>query len=70
MVNKVDFPGFVGGLIESVFNAIVKASIDQMEAYGELVANVAKLIGEYMRDNISGDQARDYLANRYRITTN
>ena len=58
MVNKVDFPGFVGGLIEGVFNAIVKASIDQMEAYGELVANVAKSVDEYMRDNISEGQAR------------
>ena len=65
VVNKVDFPGFVGGLIEGVFNAIVKASIDQMEAYGELVANVAKSVDEYMRDNITEDQARDYLVDRY-----
>ncbi len=64
-VNKVDFPGFVGGLIDGVFNAIVKASIDQMEAYATLIQNVAKTADQYMKDNISEDQARDWLAERY-----
>ena len=64
-INKVDFPGFVGGLVEGVFNAIVTSSIRQMEAYGTLVANIAKSVDEYMRDNISENQARDYLAGKY-----
>ena len=38
LLKSVDFPNFVSGLIEGVFHAIVKSSIEQMEAYGRLVA--------------------------------
>lgn len=65
LVNKVDFPKFVAGLIDGVFNAIVNASIKQMDAYAELVKNVVKSVDEYMRDNITENQSRDYLANKY-----
>ena len=64
-VTKVDFPGFVSGLIEGVFNAIVQASIDQMEAYGTLAQNVAKTADQYMKDIVTEDQARDYLVESY-----
>src|SRR5207244_2468757 len=47
LVKKVDFPKFVGGLIKNVFQAIVESSIEQMRAYGELVANVAKPVDEF-----------------------
>jgi hypothetical protein len=65
MIREVNFPSFVAGLIDGVFNAIVTASIKQMEAYGELVKNVAKSVDEFMKDNISENSARDYLADRY-----
>jgi hypothetical protein len=65
MIRKVNFPRFVAGLVDGVFNAIVSSSIRQMEAYSTLVANVAKSVDEYMRDNISENQARDYLAGKY-----
>ena len=65
MVNKVNFPKFVAGLIDGVFNAIVSSSIKQMEAYAELVANVSKSVDQYMKDNVSENNARDYLADRY-----
>lgn len=65
VVKKVDFPGFVADLIKGVFNAVVDASIEQMEAYTELVANVSKSVDQYMKDNVSEDQARDYLTSRY-----
>ncbi len=65
MVNKVDFPKFVAGLIDGVFNAIVTSSIKQMQAYMELVSSVAKSVDQYMKDNITENNARDYLANRY-----
>jgi hypothetical protein len=65
LVSAVDFPTFVSGLIQGVFQAIVDASIQQMEAFAELVKNVSKSVDEYMRDNISENQARDYLADRY-----
>ena len=63
MVDAVDFPGFVGGLIEGVFTAIVKTSIQQMEAYSTMVANVAKTVDQYMADNVSSEQAMDQLVN-------
>lgn len=64
-INTVDFPGFVAGLIKGVFQAIVDASIQQMEAFAELVKNVSKSVDEYMKDNVSKNQARDYLAGKY-----
>ena len=65
LVASVNFPDFVSQLIQGVFQAIVDASIQQMEAFAELVKNVSKSVDEYMRDNVSENQARDYLAERY-----
>jgi hypothetical protein len=65
LVKKVDFPKFVGGLIKNVFQAIVESSIEQMRAYGELISNVAKTVGEFANDNISGAAGRDWLAEKY-----
>jgi hypothetical protein len=64
-IENVDFPGFVAGLIDGVFNAIVSSSIKQMEAFAELVKNVSKSVDAFMRDNISEDEARDYLVDSY-----
>jgi hypothetical protein len=64
-IDNVDFPGFVAGLIDGVFNAIVTSSIKQMEAFAELVKNVSKSVDAFMKDNVSSDQARDYLVDRY-----
>jgi hypothetical protein len=65
LVKKVDFPKFVSGLIKGVFQAIVESSIEQMRAYGELLANVAKTVGELAQDNITQNNARDWLAQKY-----
>ncbi|VVT12225.1 hypothetical protein [Erythrobacter sp. EC-HK427] len=65
MVQKVDFPKFVGGLIKNVFQAIVESSIEQMRAYGELIANVSKSVDQFMADNITEASGRDYLADKY-----
>ncbi len=65
LVQKVDFPKFVGGLIKNVFQAIVESSIEQMRAYGELISNVAKTVDQFMADNISQGAGRDYLADKY-----
>jgi hypothetical protein len=64
-IQGVDFPGFVGGLIKGVFQAVVDASIQQMEAYAELVKNVAKSVDQFMQENVTENQARDYLVGRY-----
>lgn len=65
LVKKVDFPNFVSELVNGVFNAVVKASIDQMKAYGELLAACAKTVDEFARDNISDGAARDHVATRF-----
>lgn len=65
LVKKVDFPKFVSGLIQNVFQAIVDSSIQQMRAYGELLANVAKTVDQFAQDNITENNARDWLAQRF-----
>ncbi len=65
LVQTVDFPEFVSGLIQGVFQAIVDASIQQMQAYGELLAATAKSVGEFANDHISDDQVRQQIASRH-----
>lgn len=65
LVKKVDFPAFVAGLIQGVFKAIVDSSIQQMRAYGELLANVAKTVDQFAQDNITLNNTRDYLTSRF-----
>jgi hypothetical protein len=65
LARSVDFPTFVTDLIRGTFESIVNASIRQMEAFGELLRNIAKPVDEFMRDNeVGGDGAddRDHLA--------
>lgn len=64
-LNAIDFPSFVAGLIQGTFHAIVDASIQQMEAYAELLKNVAMNVDKFMTDNISEQSARDHLADQY-----
>jgi hypothetical protein len=64
-LNAIAFPTFVADLIKGTFQAIVDASIQQMEAYGALLANVAKTVDQFMADNISDNNARDFLVQSY-----
>ncbi|MFO1310625.1 MAG: hypothetical protein U1F41_01030 [Burkholderiales bacterium] len=64
-LNAIAFPTFVADLIKGTFNAIIDASIKQMEAYGNLLSNVAKTVDDFMADNISDNNARDYLVGAY-----
>jgi hypothetical protein len=65
MVQTVDFPAFVGGLIQNVFQAVVDASIQQMRAFAELLSAAAKSVDQFASDHISDAQARDHIANRF-----
>lgn len=65
LVSEVDFPGFVAQLVNGTFDAIVDASIRQMESYSSLVAAVAKTVDQFTAENVSPNQARDWLAARY-----
>ena len=64
-LNAINFPEFVASLIKGTFQAITDASILQMEAYAELLKNVAMSLDDFMTDNISNDSARDYLADNF-----
>jgi hypothetical protein len=61
----VDFPTFVGGLIQNVFQAIVTASIQQMTAYANLLKSVAQTVDQFAQDNITLNNARDWMIDKY-----
>ena len=63
LARQVDFPAFVAGLIAGVFDAIVTASIRQMEAYAALLASITKSVNRFIEEN--GDEARDHLTESY-----
>jgi hypothetical protein len=65
LIGSVDFASFVGGLIQNVFQAIVTASIQQMNAYGQLLKSVAQTVDQFAQDNISPNSARDWLIDKY-----
>ncbi len=65
LVNEVDFPGFVAQLVHGTFDAIVDASIRQMESYSSLVSAVAKTVDQFTEENVTSNQARDWLAQRF-----
>lgn len=65
LVNEIDFPGFVAGLVHGTFDAIVDASIRQMESYSSLVSAVAKTVDQFTEENVTPNQARDWLAQRH-----
>jgi hypothetical protein len=64
-LNAIDFPSFVASLIQGTFKAIVDASIQQMEAYAELLKNVAGSVDQFMQDNVTENNAKDYLADEH-----
>jgi hypothetical protein len=65
LIGSVDFPSFVGGLVQNVFQAIVNASIQQMNAYAQLLKSVAQTVDQFAQDNISLNNARDWLVDKY-----
>lgn len=65
LLQAVNFPTFVASLIQGVFHAIVQSSIEQMEAYGHLVADVAKTLNQFRDENVSENQGRDHLVDQF-----
>jgi hypothetical protein len=65
LLTAVNFPSFVSGLINGVFGAIVNVSIQQMEAYAELVAHAATSVSEFAADKITTSMARTEVVNRF-----
>lgn len=63
--DEIDFPDFVAGLVHGTFDAIVDSSIRQMESYADLVSAVAKTVDDFTADNVTLNQARDWLVQQY-----
>jgi hypothetical protein len=64
-MDAVNFPKFVAGLINGVFNAIVDATIKQMKAYGDMLAAVAKSVDQFAQDHISTPQAQQHVQRKF-----
>jgi hypothetical protein len=64
-MQEVNFPAFAADLMKGVFDAILKASIDQMKAFAKLIAAVAKSLDQFRDQNISDKQARDFLTEQF-----
>jgi hypothetical protein len=64
-VQNLGFVEFTAGLINGTFDAIIGATIKQMKAYAELVADLAKTLSQFQAENISDAQVNAHLSNRY-----
>lgn len=65
MLESLAFPDFVASLVQGTFQAMVDSSIQQMEAYSQLLASVSKTVDQFMDEHITDDMARDHLADNY-----
>ena len=63
-LGEIGFPEFTAKLLKDVFDALLAATLRQMEAYSELVAATAKTLQEYVAENkqlVSGEEVWDWL---------
>lgn len=65
LADELDFPAFVASLVHGTFDAIVDTSIRQMEAFADLVSAVAKPLDQFTEENVTLNQARDWLVDQY-----
>lgn len=63
--DEINFPAFVASLVQGTFDAIVDASIRQMEAFASLVSAVAKDVDRFTSENVTSNQVRDWLVEQY-----
>lgn len=63
-LDEIGFPEFTASLINSTFDALIKANIRQMEAYIEIVGALSHSLSDYInntRDDITGDEVLAFL---------
>jgi len=65
VTDELDFPEFVASLIQGTWDAMVDSSIRQMDAYGDLVAAISKPMSQFRDENVTANQARDWLVAQY-----
>lgn len=59
--DELDFPEFVASLIHGTWDAMVDSAIRQMDSFGDLVAAISKPLEQFRDENVSANQARDWL---------
>lgn len=63
--DELDFPEFVASLIHGTWDAMVDSSIRQMDSYADLVAAISKPLAQFREENVTANQARDWLISQY-----
>lgn len=63
--DELDFPEFVASLINGTWDALVDSSIRQMDAFSDMVAAIAKPIEQFRDENVTANQARDWLISQH-----
>ncbi len=61
-LDKIGFVDFTVDLVKGVYEVIVKASMDQLQAYGDLVSQVSKDLATYQADMIGADASPELIA--------
>lgn len=61
-LQKIGFVDFTVDLVKGVYEIIVKASMDQLKAYAELVSQVSKDLATYQTDMIGADDSSERIA--------
>jgi hypothetical protein len=64
-VQNLGFVDFTKGLIDGTFQAVIGATMSQMEAYARLVADLAKTLAQFQAENVGQGEITAHLANRY-----
>ncbi|MDC0710750.1 hypothetical protein POL68_19900 [Stigmatella sp. ncwal1] len=64
-VQSLGFVEFTTGLINGTFDAIIAATLKQMDAYAQLVADLAKTLTEFKAENVTEGQITAHLAINY-----
>jgi hypothetical protein len=64
-VQQLGFTEFTRSLIDNTFDAVVGAQLRQVEAYAELVADLAKTLAQFQAANVSDADVTAFLAQRF-----
>lgn len=64
LANEVDFPKFVSSLVNGVFQAIVDASVQQMQSYAEILGSVSQQLDQFIDDSRTASSAREPVRQR------
>jgi hypothetical protein len=61
----IDFPGFVTSLISGVFQAMTTSTIQQLQAYADLLGAVGMSTSQFASSSITTGRAMDWVAQRF-----